>query len=109
MTDEPTEQPQVRDHPEASRYEIYVAGQVAGFTRYVRHGDVADFVHTQIAEEFGGHGLASRLIHAALDDARRRGWQVVPYCPFVRAFMAKHPEYRDLVPATERVRFDLAD
>lgn len=99
---------QVRDNSGASRYEILVDGRVAGFSEYVLHGSEADFVHTQIDDEFSGHGLATRLIGAALDDARRRGRRVMPYCQFVRAFIAEHPDYADLVPDQHRGRFGLA-
>ncbi len=98
---------QVRDNPDESRYEITVGDTVAGHSRYVLHGQRADFVHTEIHDEFEGRGLASTLIGAALDDARRRGWQVVPYCQFVKAFIVKHEEYRDLVPADQRASFGL--
>jgi hypothetical protein len=100
---------QVRDNPGESRYEIYVDDRLAGFTQYVVDGPVTDFVHTEVDDEFSGRGLASQLIQQALDDARRRGWQVMPYCRFVKGFIAKHPEYRDLVPAAQRERFGLAD
>jgi hypothetical protein len=98
----------VQDNADESRFEIRVDGRLAGFSRYVLHGDEADFVHTQIDDEFGGRGLASRLIRAALDDALRRGWQVLPYCPFVKAFIGKNQEYRDLVPAGRRAQFGFA-
>ena len=83
-------------------------GELAGYTDYVVHGREVDFVHTEIAEEYGGRGLASKLITAALDDTRRRGRQAMPYCPFVREFIGKHAEYRDLVPTQHRERFGLA-
>lgn len=98
---------QVRDNADESRYEIFLGGELAGFTQYVLEGNRADFVHTQIDDRFEGHGLASQLIAGALDDARRRGWSVVPYCRFVTHFIAKHAEYRDLVPADQRSRFGL--
>jgi uncharacterized protein len=97
----------VRDNADESRYEIRVDGRVAGFSEYHVHGPDADFTHTQIGDEFGGQGLATRLIRAALDDARRRGWHVLPYCPFVKAFIAKNDEYLDLVPENRRARFGL--
>jgi predicted GNAT family acetyltransferase len=98
---------QVRANTDESRYEISVDGTVAGFTQYALEGQRADFLHTQIDDEFEGRGLASQLIRGALDDARDRGWEVVPYCPFVTQFIGKHAEYRDLVPAEERERFGL--
>jgi uncharacterized protein len=104
-----TDNSQVRDNSGESRYEIWLDDELAGFTEYSLHGTEADFTHTQIEGRFEGHGLATQLIQAALDDARRRGWQVMPYCPFVRKFVANHAEYQDLVPAGHRARFGLAE
>lgn len=103
-----TENSQVRDNSDESRYEIWLDDELAGFTEYVLHGTEADFTHTQVDERFEGRGLATELIQGALDDARRRGWQVMPYCPFVRKFVGKHAEYRDLVPAEHREKFGLS-
>jgi predicted GNAT family acetyltransferase len=103
-----SEDVQVRDISDESRYEIHVDGELAGFTEYAMHGDEIDFLHTEIDEKFGGRGLASRLIREVLDEARRRELRVMPYCPFVRKFVVEHPEYRDLVPAAQHARFGLA-
>ena len=46
---------------------------------------------------FEGQGLGARLARFALDDARERGLRVVPLCPFIAAFVKRHPEYQDLV------------
>jgi uncharacterized protein len=98
---------QVRENADESRYEIYADGELAGFTEYARHGDQIDFLHTEIDKKFGGRGLATHLIRELLDDARRRGSQVMPYCPFVRKFIIEHAEYRDLVPTDQQERFGL--
>jgi hypothetical protein len=34
---------------------------------------------------------------------------VLPYCPFVKSYIQKHPEYLDLVPAERRASFDLGN
>jgi len=107
VTDDPTDAISVRDNPEHSRFEIRVGDELAGFAAYRRHGDVSDFTHTEIGDEFEGRGLGSRLIRAALDETRAQGRQALPHCPFVRAFIDKHPEYTDLVPAGERAHFGL--
>jgi predicted GNAT family acetyltransferase len=99
----------VRDNPSESRYEIHVDGELAGFSTYKLSTDTIAFIHTEIAEAFGGRGLAGRLVTEELDDARRRGLAVLPFCPLVRQFIADHPDYLDLVPAKDRSRFRLPD
>ncbi|WP_420803744.1 GNAT family N-acetyltransferase [Saccharopolyspora erythraea] len=42
-----------------------------------------------------------------LDSARERGLEVLPHCPFVRSWIARHPEYLELVPEDRRAEFDL--
>jgi hypothetical protein len=58
-------------------------------------------------ERFQGRGLADRLIRFALDDARARGLAVLPFCPFVMAFIEGHREFEDLVPEEYRDKFGL--
>lgn len=99
----------VRDNPDLNRYEILDGDAVGAFLQYEPHGSVVDFVHTETVGGHEGRGLGSALVRGALDDARRRGWQVRPFCPFVRAYIAKRPEYHDLVPAGEAARFGLDD
>jgi predicted GNAT family acetyltransferase len=98
---------EVRDNPGESRYEILVDGVVAGFTTYKLHSDRIALIHTEVSEEYTGQGLATRLVTNELDDLRRRGLDVLPFCPLVRQFIADHPTYVDLVPASDRERFSL--
>lgn len=97
----------VTDNADRSRFEIAVDGRRAGFAAYRRHDDVLDFTHTEIDDEFEGRGLGSRLIRAALDQVRDRGEHILPHCPFVAAFVEKHPEYVELVPEDSRAEFGL--
>ncbi len=88
---------QVADNRDRFRYEITVDGRLAGFSTYRRKGDTIVIRHTEIAEEFEGHGLGGRLEHDMLDDIRARGLHVVAQCPFTAKFIREHPEYDDLV------------
>jgi uncharacterized protein len=56
-------------------------------------------MHTEVEPRLEGQGLGAVLVRGALDDARARGELVVPRCPFVAAFIHRHPEYEDLVAA----------
>ena len=97
----------VVDVPDRSRFEIRVDGEVAGFTEYRRRPGSIAFVHTQTDPRFAGRGLASRLVRAALSDVRAHGLSVLPFCPFVRAYIAGHTEELDLAPEAMRAQFDL--
>jgi len=85
------------DNPAASRYELHVRGELAGFTNYRLAPGRIVFTHTETLDKFAGHGLATHLARAVLDAARARGLRVVARCPFVAAYVAEHPEYQDLV------------
>lgn len=65
--------------------------------RYVQRGDSLDLMHTAVPPEEEGGGIGSSLAQAALDHARATGHKVIPSCPFVRAYVRKHPEFVDLV------------
>ena len=104
----------VVDVPERSRFEVRVDGRVAGFAQYRTKAGPQDgtglivFTHTEIDDAFEGRGLGSTLVRAALDTARAKGLAVRPDCPFVRAYVARHPDaYLDLVPVELRARLGL--
>jgi len=86
-----------RDEP-GRRYLATVDGKVVGEAEFMLTPDLIVFTHTEISGAFEGQGVGSALVRWALDDARARGYQVVPSCPFVRAFIGRHSqEYGDLV------------
>jgi len=95
MTDPVVE---IRDLPEEGAYVVEVDGQRAGMAFYQVRGDGPKvFVHTEIADEFAGMGLGTRLVRFALDDVREQGDKMVPICPFFAAYVDRHPEYKDIV------------
>lgn len=85
------------DAPDRHRYELRAGGELVGFLAYRRHDDVVRLVHTEVLPAFSGQGHAATLARGALDDARTRGLAVRPDCPFVAAYVDKHPDYADLV------------
>lgn len=97
----------VADNAGEARYEIRADGELAGFVTYRSHPDSIELVHTEIDEEFEGHGLGSQLISFALNDARERELAVLPFCPFVNDYIQRHRQYVDLVPEGRRKDFGL--
>ena len=98
---------EVADAPERERYELSINGEVVGYSMYRARPGLIAFVHTEVDPRFEGRGLADRLIRFALEDARAKGLAVLPFCPFVNAFIQRHREFEALVPDTYRERFGL--
>jgi predicted GNAT family acetyltransferase len=85
----------VRDNPSRHRFELEIDGHSA-VAHYALDSGVITFMHTEVPAELGGRGIGSQLARGALEQARARGLRVVAQCPFIAAYIAKHPEYGDL-------------
>ncbi|HEY3139725.1 MAG TPA: GNAT family N-acetyltransferase [Acidimicrobiales bacterium] len=90
-------EPRVADNPRASRYELWLGTTRAGLIEYRAEPGVVVLIHTEVAPAFAGQGLGERLVAGALTDLRARGLKLVPLCPFVRAYLRRHPDQTDLV------------
>lgn len=98
---------QLRKNGERARYEILVNGQVVGFAEFRPVGDAVMLPHTEINEGHEGEGLGSQLAKFALDDVRNAGKRVIPMCPFIAAYIRRHPEYVALIHPQQRGVFKL--
>jgi predicted GNAT family acetyltransferase len=54
-------------------------------------------LHAEVPPQFAGRGVGAALVRGALEILRAEGSRVVSRCSFVNAYVARHPEYRDLV------------
>ncbi|VXC81340.1 GNAT family N-acetyltransferase [Sphingomonas sp. 8AM] len=86
----------VVDHRSEQEFTLAV-GDRRAVAAYQLEGNTIVFTHTVVPPEIEGRGVGTKLIRGALDIVRDRGWKVVPQCPFVRAYIEKHPEMRDLL------------
>jgi hypothetical protein len=80
----------------AGRFEIEREGEVA-YLAYTLSGNILELSHTEIPEKLQHQGLASALAETGLRYARQHNLKVDIVCPSVQQFVAKHPEYSDLV------------
>jgi uncharacterized protein len=91
------EEIRIADNPAERRYEAHVGDRLAGFAEYRAVPGRIVFIHTEVLPEFEGHGVGSRLAAGALDDVRARGLGMTPKCPFIAAYVRRHPQYADLI------------
>jgi predicted GNAT family acetyltransferase len=86
----------VRDNPARHRFEMDTEAGIA-VANYRRDGAIYRVMHTEVPRALEGRGLGSQLVYGMLDIIRAEGARIVPLCGFVRAYLARHPEYGDLV------------
>ncbi|MEH1016084.1 GNAT family N-acetyltransferase [Micromonospora sp. CPCC 206060] len=86
----------VEDNPARRRFEILVDDSLAGFAAYQLRGETIIFTHTEVSPGFRDMGIGGTLARGALDQVQARGGRVIARCPFIAAFIARHPEYADL-------------
>jgi uncharacterized protein len=97
--------PAVKDNPDEGRFELWIDGELAGFSEYRPAGDSVIVSHTEIDKKHEGEGLASVLVREMLEAIRGRGQSVIPLCQFTAAFIGRNPEFVELVPASLRAQF----
>ena len=89
---------QVTLNEDEKRYEARVDGELAGAAYFDAADDLIVFTHTEVDDAYEGHGVGSALARGALDDVRTDGRRkVVARCPFIKAWIDRHPDYQDLL------------
>ena len=81
----------------ASRFEATVDGLLCRADYHLVDG-VMRMTHTEVPRELAGRGIAGALVGAALAHAGEAGWQVEPWCSYVRTYMQRHPDTQRLLP-----------
>lgn len=87
----------VRNAPHRYRYELVDDGRVIGVAEYRPFGTAAGpqriLYHTAVDEAYAGQGLGGRLARFALDDTLAAGLTPVVVCPYIQAWLRRHPDY----------------
>lgn len=86
----------VVEKPGENRFELSLDGGTA-LVAYQRDGNRLVLLHTEVPSEFSGQGIGSRLAKGVLDQIRASGRKAVIRCPFLKEWIARHPEYDDIV------------
>ena len=80
-----------------SRVDAHVGGSLVGYSLYEVCDDGSySFHHTEVFEEYSGHGYGKVLAAGVMDVARDKGFLIAPTCPFLRKYMDSHPETQDV-------------
>ena len=84
--------PLVDKKGEKARFEMDVDGHIAFMEYMVSKQDIVYLTHTEVPSELGGQGVGSALVGKVLDFVKKENKQMAPLCPFVAAYLKRHPE-----------------
>jgi predicted GNAT family acetyltransferase len=93
-TQRPTDSVAVRHEPERSRFVVNLPDGEAELLYGEFAEDVLDLQHTEVPPGGRGKGVGEALVRAALAFARERGVRVMATCPYVQAWLRRHPDER---------------
>ncbi len=85
----------VKNNPDLNRFELTAEGKVAVVEYELEEGEIA-LLHTEVPPQLEGRGIGSELAKYVLDYAKQHDLKVKPYCPFIRSYIERHPEYKEL-------------
>lgn len=84
-------------HSQQQQFTLTRQGHSAELTYERPTTDLIDFNHTHVAEALRGQGLGEELVRAGLMYAQEHQLRVRASCPFVQAFVQRHPEFQQLL------------
>ena len=81
----------------ANRSAAYDGDKQIGECEFTVSGGTWTITHTGVRPEYGGQGLARRLVEKVIGEARSRVVKIVPVCSYAVKMMAGREEYRDVL------------
>lgn len=82
-----------------NRFELTVDGFIA-FIDFKQENQITKLIHTEVPEDLGGRGVAAALVEKTLVYLETNNFTLYPYCPYVYAYIKKHPEWKRVVDST---------
>lgn len=89
----------VRNNEKQLQFEIGEGNDLAVLEYRFYKKSIA-FMHTLVPESLKGKGIASALAAYAFAYAKEHKLPVMVYCPFVGAYLKRHPELREQLDKT---------
>ena len=84
----------VQHDSEGSRFVVSLPDGEAQLVYAPLGDDLLDLQHTEVPPSGHDQGVGDALVRAALAYARERDLNVIATCPYVQAWLRRHPEER---------------
>lgn len=77
-------------------FEIEIDGSFA-FIQYKERSNTFALIHTEVEPALSGKGAASAVVEKTLAYIEDHNKKLLPFCPFIFAYIKKHPECKRIV------------
>lgn len=80
-----------------NRATAYDAGVNIGESTFSRSDKLWIIDHTLVEDNYGGQGIAKKLVLEIIAQARNKGVKILPLCPFAKRVFESSSEYNDVL------------
>ena len=87
---------QIKQDEEQNRFISFIESYEA-VVEYSLKNNVLDLYRTFTPPELRGKGIVGKLVKFALDYAKDNNLKVIPTCSYVKSFIDRHENYKDLL------------
>lgn len=91
------------DNEEKKQYQI-VVGEFKPKIEYIKTTEKIYLTHTEVPVELEGKGIGAKMVKMALEDIEQRGLLLIPLCPFVAAYIKRHPEWAKVLDGSVNIK-----
>lgn len=86
-----------RFNEDKKRFELDVEGHTAIIESILSTDNVMFLTHTEVPVALEGKGVGKQIVENALQYIKDHGYKLAPLCPFVAAYLKRHPEWKTIL------------
>ncbi len=79
------------------RFEYKVNGAIAFIEFILSNENIMFLTHTEVPVELEGKGVGSAIVSKTLEYIKEKGYTLAPLCPFVAAYVKRHPDWKTIL------------
>lgn len=82
------------------RFELPIEGKLSIVAYQNVNDETLALTHTEVDPRLEGQGVGSHLVQGVLEYVEQNNLKIVPLCPFVAAYLKRHPDWNRVVSTT---------
>lgn len=87
---------QLKDNKAGNRFEMIFENHLS-LIEYEINGNIIALLHTEVDPALEGRGAGTAIVEKTLKYIEEKGMKLLPLCPFVSAYIKRHPEWEKIV------------